>query len=314
MNNIKDELAVESNNKKKQCTHNKNIICCNCGKPGHVYKKCFNPITSLGIICFKKDDLKTIEKHVSSESWNMFSSEYKEPDSFSNEFKFLLIRRKDSLSFAEFVRVKYSISNVKYVKKMLKNMSIDEHEFLKHAKTADELWNRLWTSKKKSRTRMNEYNRVKQKLTLLLNGTIDREGNMFTIKSLLDEISTTRQTPEWGFPKGRRIPKESNIQCAIREFCEETDINKFNVNILKNIGPVEEVFTGSNGVVYKHIYYVAELKNNITVEVNPNNIHQKAEIGDIQWFVPGEIIEKLEIKNKERVKIFSKVSAYLDSL
>ena len=197
---------------------------------------------------------------------------------------------------------------------MLKNMSIDEHEFLKHAKTADELWNRLWTSKKKSRTRMNEYNRVKQKLTLLLNGTIDREGNMFTIKSLLDEITTTRQTPEWGFPKGRRIPKESNIQCAIREFCEETDINKFNVNILKNIGPVEEVFTGSNGVVYKHIYYVAELKNNITVEVNPNNIHQKAEIGDIQWFVPGETIEKLEIKNKERVKIFSKVSAYLDSL
>ena len=304
MNSIKNNIDNESKYK-KHFFSNKNIVCCNCGKIGHLYKKCFNPITSLGIICFKKNDLKSIENNISKNNWNTFISKYKEQkkENFSNNFKFLLIRRKDSLSFAELVRVKYNINDVDYIKKMLQNMSIDEYHFLKNAKTADDLWNRLWTSKKKSRTRIYEYNKIKKKLNLLINGTLDKNGNLFNIKSLLDDITPTRQTPEWGFPKGRRVPKETNIQCSIREFCEETDIDKSNFNVLKNIGPVEEIFIGSNNVNYKHIYYIAEIKNDISLELNPDNVHQKAEIGDIQWFTPEETIEKLEITNSTSNKV-----------
>ena len=35
-----------------------NIYCGNCGKYGHIYKKCNQPIMSLGIICFKIIDEK----------------------------------------------------------------------------------------------------------------------------------------------------------------------------------------------------------------------------------------------------------------
>ena len=152
---------------------------------------------------------------------------------------------------------------------------------------------------KKSRTRMNEYSRVKKKLILLINGTKNKDGAIFNLKSLISNtnILTNRTESEWGFPKGRRVPKESDIICAVREFCEETDLTKKDINVL-NIGPFEEIFTGSNNIVYRHVYYIAELINNIPVIINQNNIHQLAEIGDIQWFSQEEAINKTAQEEK----------------
>jgi 8-oxo-dGTP pyrophosphatase MutT (NUDIX family) len=303
-------IAEEFNEKKI----NKNIICCNCGKTGHVYKKCFNPITSFGIICFKTNNFKSVSSLTSLEDWKN-KIIYDDVKKFNLlDFKFLLIKRKDSIAFAEFVRVKYNITDTDYIKTILGNMTQNELLFLQNTTNPDDIWNKLWTSKKKSRTRMNEYSRVKKKLILLINGTKNKDGTIFNLKSLIANIISTRTESEWGFPKGRRVPKESDITCAIREFCEETDIDKKNINVLKNIGPVEEIFTGSNNIVYRHVYYIAELKNDIPVIINPNNIHQLAEIGDIQWFTQEEAIKKIEHKNKERVNVFTKVSNYLKYL
>ena len=290
---------------------NKNIICSNCGNLGHVYKKCFNPITSFGVICFKTNNFKSVSSLTSKSTFDDFNSDIKN----NLDFKFLLIRRKDSLSFSEFVRVKYNITDIEYIKKLLEKMTIDELNFLQNATNPDDIWNKLWTSKKKSRTRINEYTRVKRKLILLINGTKNKDGNIVNLKSLISNtnILTNRTESEWGFPKGRRVPKESDIICAVREFCEETDLTKKDINVL-NIGPFEEIFTGSNNIVYRHVYYIAELINNIPVIINQNNIHQLAEIGDIQWFSQEEAINKIEHKNKERINIFIKVSNYLKSL
>ena len=38
--------------------------------------------------------------------------------------------------------------------------------------------------------------------------------------------------PEWGFPKGRRNNKEKDINCAIREFYEETNFDNQDYQIL----------------------------------------------------------------------------------
>ena len=58
--------------------------------------------------------------------------------------------------------------------------------------------------------------------------------------------------PEWGFPKGRRNYKEKDLECALREFEEETGIQKSSLTIIKNLNPFEEIFTGSNLKSYKH--------------------------------------------------------------
>ena len=64
-------------------------------------------------------------------------------------------------------------------------------------------------------------------------------------------------TPEWEFPKGRRSNRENNIQCAIREFEEESGLSSNDYTLLENVSPISETYKGSNGVNYKHVYYLA---------------------------------------------------------
>ena len=59
-----------------------------------------------------------------------------------------------------------------------------------------------------------------------------------------------------GISKGRRLYKESDLTCAIREFCEETNIKRFNIRIIKNIGPVEEIFTAQI-MLFINIYIIS---------------------------------------------------------
>ena len=56
----------------------------------------------------------------------------------------------------------------------------------------------------------------------LKKGIEDRYGNFITIDTLIQNSKYNFVNPEWGFPKGRKNIKESNIECALREFNEET--------------------------------------------------------------------------------------------
>ena len=78
---------------------NKNTYCGNCGKYGHVYRKCLSPIISSGIILVKKD---------------------------FNKLKYLLVQRKDTLGFVEFMRGKYNLENIQYLNKIFQIMTLDE--------------------------------------------------------------------------------------------------------------------------------------------------------------------------------------------
>ena len=81
----------------KSIIHNQ--FCNNCGKTGHSYNQCSKPITSLGIIAFNK----TI-----------------------NSLKYLLICRKDSLGYVEFMRGKYPLYNNEYIQNIINEMTIQE--------------------------------------------------------------------------------------------------------------------------------------------------------------------------------------------
>ena len=80
-----------------------NHFCNNCGKTGHSYNQCSKPITSLGVITFNKN---------------------------INSLKFLLICRKDSLGYVEFIRGKYPLYNKDYIQNIINEM-MDKFENLK---------------------------------------------------------------------------------------------------------------------------------------------------------------------------------------
>jgi 8-oxo-dGTP pyrophosphatase MutT (NUDIX family) len=309
--NIVNYVRETKRKKNYKNNYRKNILCCNCGKAGHIYKKCFQPITSIGIICaysprgFNKNNYK--KNKVSTNI--IFDEDILE----TSDLKYIFIRRKDSLSFSEIARAKYKIEDENYIKKMLSMITKEEAKFLNNVKSADDIWYKLWwTPKKQTKTRTNEYFNAKKKLQNLIDG-FQINNKKISFSSLLKEVNIKWNEPEWGFPKGRRALKESDINCALREFYEETDINRSLLNILP-VKPVEEIFTGSNGIKYKHIYYLAYCNNIYDLSLNPKNKHQTAEVSGISWLTPKEIYNKIRENYVERKKLVLYTTKYFKML
>lgn len=177
-----------------------------------------------------------------------------------------MVRRKDSLSFAEFMRGKYEIENTSYIGTLLRNMTLREQHIL-ITEPFDSIWRHLWGDDKNS----SNYITSKERFEKL------------DIKTLVRENSSPYLDPEWGFPKGRRVRGESDMDCAIREFTEETNVAREAYIVLKNI-VLEETFIGLNGIRYRHVYYVALLKEPDLINLHQRfTAMQRREISGIAW-------------------------------
>ena len=117
---------------------------------------------------------------------------------------------------------------------------------------------------------------------------------------LIDDSPTRWNEPEWGFPKGRRNYCEKDLDCALREFEEETGYNRNEIILVENLIPLEEIFTGSNYKIYKHRYYLAKLKNNDNVKTDT---FQESEISKMNWFNKTKSLECIRPYNKEKKSI-----------
>ena len=220
------------------------MYCNNCGEKGHLFRACRDPVLSCGLILVNGPHLPI------------------DPSAAT----LLMIRRKDSMSFAEFMRGKYEPTNIEYTGRLIGNMTISEQALLVGS-SFEEIWRSLWGD--------------------------DHMGGDFALSqakfaqvdlaALVANNPSTYEEPEWGFPKGRRIRGESDVDCAIREFGEETNISRDIYTVLKNIR-LEETFEGLNGIAYRHIYFVALLQHperiNLTQKFTPM---QRREISGIAW-------------------------------
>ena len=96
---------------------NINNFCNNCGTKGHIFYQCKQPITSVGIIVFR----------INAEGIR----------------EYLLIRRKDSIGYVEFMRGKYNIYSKIYLVNIISEMTLEEkHRILNN--DFDTLWRNLW--------------------------------------------------------------------------------------------------------------------------------------------------------------------------
>ena len=165
----------------------------------------------------------------------------------------ILVQRKYTIGFIEFMRGKYDVNNKPYIIKLFNMMTFNEIQIIKDINEFDDI--RHKTGLLKDLFFNLEYDDAKRKFNIL---TTHIDGNMITKLLLQSYVKWT--SPEWGIPKGRKHNKESEIMCAIREFTEETGITAKDLTIYRNIKPLEEIYTGINGIVYKHIYYIATIK------------------------------------------------------
>ena len=251
-------------------------FCNNCGKTGHQFHSCKHPITSVGLISFRM---------------------------FNNKLQYLMIRRKHSLGFVEFMRGKYPLYNYNYLLNIFNEMSVYEKEKIRNS-SFDELWNYLWGENVGIQYR-GEEKTSREKYESLIIGIETKES--YNLELLINNSEMAWIEPEWGFPKGRRNFQEKDLNCALREFEEETGYLKSNVKLVQNIIPYEEIFTGSNMKSYKHKYFLGF----IDPSIKTTNTFQETEVSEVKWLNYTECIEKIRPYNLEKINILNKVNKFL---
>lgn len=295
-------------------------FCNNCSKVGHQSYQCKLPIVSSGVIVFRQNG-----PHAPRE--------------------YLMICRKDSLGYVDFIRGKYSVYNKNYILNMMTQMTAAEKNKLRTL-TFEGIWHDLWCHNvdittpefrrndeeiaaarrlipfPKDAAAMKKIEDVylKERFNLLVSG-IYSNNSFYTLNTLLDESERISPAegggtnvwtePEWGFPKGRKNYHEKDLHCALREFEEETGYHMKNLSVLENILPFEEIFTGSNYKSYKHKYYLARMAPATPNQTEITPTFEKGEVSQMKWMTLEECLEKIRPYNVEKKRLICHIDNVL---
>ena len=259
-----------------------NKYCINCGNINHSTNECIKPIISLGIILYYKDN---------------------------NNIKLLLIRRKHSIGYIEFIRGNYDINNIFYIKRLLSVMNYNEKNKIL-SKNFEYLWKDLWHIQKINKNKKFILNQ--DKFNNLRNGIFIND-KFINLKLLFYDVNYNWNETEWEIPKGKRKYKETDLEAAKREFYEETGINEDNYDIIDNIKFIEN-YKGINNYNYRNIYFLAKIKNYIEPEINYNDKNQYCEISKIKWFVNYNCLKVIRSYYNEKKNILNKVIKYINRI
>jgi ADP-ribose pyrophosphatase YjhB (NUDIX family) len=203
------------------------------------------------------------------------------------------------LGFAEFIRGKYVVGNIMGIRALFNQMVQEELDMIRDH-NFDELWEYFWGKNDIKR----DYNDSKEKFDKLKSKcSVECDLDFY-----VDNANPNYKFPEWGFPKGRKKRGETDLECALREFVEETEIDLNDIKILENVKPIIEDLTGTNGIKYRHVYFLAEMTKNVEFTLDVNN--KQSEIGDINFFLYDECINLLRDYHIEKKNILRKVLNY----
>lgn len=262
-----------------------NNLCNNCGKSGHLFHQCKMPIMSIGIIVFRICPEDKIE--------------------------YLIIRRKETLGYIDFMRGKYSIQNKDYIMNMIKQMTNKEKEQLR-CKDFNLLWKNIWGASANNSQYKSEEINSREKYHTLIHG-VKLHNDYYNLDDLIESsfVYPQWEEPEWGFPKGRRNNQENDFDCAVREFSEETGYSADKLIFLQNVLPYEEIFTGSNYKSYKHKYFLMYMNYEDTLNMGQ---YQTSEVSMMTWKSYDECIQYFRPYNLEKIRILKKVDKGLKKM
>lgn len=245
------------------------VTCSNCSGRGHLFKECKKPIRSYGVLAWTFDA--------------------------KGELRICLIQRRHTISYEAFIRGKYDIDELKLHRE---RMTIHEKHAIQN-NDWDVLYDNIMNNKQIHDTRPNSnlYSQRERQRAKHLYDSIN-------IEKLFENTPETITEPTWEFPKGRKFLQETEQECALREFQEETGIPLEDVTIITNFhSPIwfEEVFCGINKRQYHNRYLLAYLKPDSKGPfIDKTNDSQMSEVQDSRYFTFDEAMAIIHPFHQEK--------------
>lgn len=194
----------------------------------------------------------------------------------NNKPEILLVCPRCTYAYRTFARSKYDSNNSAEMIELFNKMTVDEKLNILSLNFM-QIWYRMWLN------------------TTFKNASFFVAKNKFESAFVADGgarlrylIShSTHADKSWEIPKGRKNNKlEANIECAVREFHEETGICKKKYKLFpsatKSYSYIDE------GIRYTNIYYFAYMYHNTSIQIDITS-QQISEISDIKWMGIEEI-------------------------
>ena len=191
----------------------------------------------------------------------------------TDKIEYLMIRRNESFGFSDFFYGKIINYNLSILENVIDEMTIKEKKLIQDY--INDIDIDISENQKK---RINTIN------TLCCN------SNIINLDKTISNSFTKWEEPEWGFPKGRRNNNEKELDCALREFEEETGIKKNKISLIENVIPYEEIFIDA----------LYSLDN-----------YQKTEVSKINWFTIDECIKIIRPYNSEKTNMLNNINNLL---
>lgn len=228
-----------------------------------------------------------------------------------DKLNILLIRRRYSIGFTAFVIGRYSINDMRYLNFLFKNMT-DKEKVILQKESFHSLWQRIWFAPESKNCLIRKFENSYEKFITVKNGIHNDNNEFIKLSNLIKNNKSIWKEPDWGLPKGRKDKKETALACAIRELYEETGVTINDFTHLDKIYPLYEKFTGTDGLPYKHVYYVGILNPDVQPKLDTNNKCQMAEVGDICVSSLEEILKLMRTNKRRKIKMFEKLKEIIE--
>jgi 8-oxo-dGTP pyrophosphatase MutT (NUDIX family) len=233
---------------------------------------------------------------------------------------YCLICRRHTYAYGDFIQGKYQLEDKDRIYKIFQCMTTAEKVRIHTTSSFELLWQQYWnTTNTRHYTRelkiaTHKYNMLVKGYDILVPMTAGVKVTLhLDLGTILRETAVWAQrTPEWGFPKGKKNKDETPLMCAQRELAEETNLEVATLDFCDPTTTFVEMFLGTNGVKYEHVYYVAKCRDgNTHLHYNPTNVNQLMEISDIGWFSFEECLQMFRDRDVAKKNVLVQVHSSL---
>lgn len=198
------------------------------------------------------------------------------------QYEWLMVKKKYTYYFVHFMFGYYNINYENQIKYVLNRISTQE-KYLILSRDFGKMWYHVW-GVDPERTPIEPKNlKLYTKYKKKFNDQIP-SWRFPDLERLI--YRSTNADLLWELPKGRREPGEQPLNCAIREFEEETGITYDQYRVLFSMGCKSYHVIDLN-VKYVFRYYVAVFSRgsikDLTIQPRKQPINYCSEICDIKW-------------------------------